>query len=364
MRKKVVIVFMIVSVFSILFSIENNTEHIKILEEVIFIASFLGLEVLFSLVKNKNGMIIMTEGSLLVSIIVLKLNFMIYFVPVLVSKVFKWHKIIYSILISIVIMTILGNVHYLDILIYIVIISLYLNEIAKRSRERVLFKEKNKDKREENHRIRKELHDLERYLEQNKIIAGLKERNFMAQKLHDHLGHRITSSLMQLEVTKETIDTDTEISKKYLNSAMENLRVGMDEIRKMLKGVKPKENLLGIENIKEQILKFQYSSRMKTSLKVQGDLEKISLNLWAVMEENLREALTNASKYSEGEEVIVSIFIYNKILRVEIRDDGKGSSFENVGLGLKGIKERTIMNKGRVEYFNDNGFVINTIFEI
>ncbi|MGL5649498.1 MAG: hypothetical protein ACRDDY_16785, partial [Clostridium sp.] len=180
MKKKVVIVFMIVSVFSILFSIENNTEHIKILEEVIFIASFLGLEVLFSLVKNKNRMIIVIEGAVLVFIVVLKLNFMIYFVPILISKVFKWSKIIYSIFISIIIMGILDNIHYLDISIYTVIISLYLNEIAKRSRERVLFKEKNKDKREENHRIRKELHDLERYLEQNKIIAGLKERNFMA----------------------------------------------------------------------------------------------------------------------------------------------------------------------------------------
>ncbi|MGL4848215.1 MAG: sensor histidine kinase [Clostridium sp.] len=364
MRKKVVIVFMIVSVFSILFSIENNIEKMKIFEEVVFIISFLGLEVLFSLLKNKNLMIGIIEVAILVSIVILKLNFMIYFVPVLISKVFKWRKIAYSILISIIIMAVLDNIHYLDISIYIVIISLYLNEIAKRSKERVLFKEKNKDRREENHRIRKELHDLERYLEQNKIIAGLKERNFMAQKLHDHLGHRITSSLMQLEVTKETIDKDTEISKKYLNGAMENLRVGMDEIRKMLKGVKPKEKLLGIENIREQIFKFQYSSRMKTSLKVQGDLEKISFNLWGVIEENLREALTNAAKYSEGKEVIVSIFIYNKILRVEIRDDGKGSDFESVGLGLNGIKERTIRNKGRVEYFNDNGFVINTVFEI
>ncbi|MGL4874807.1 MAG: hypothetical protein ACRC30_09185, partial [Clostridium sp.] len=196
MRKKVVIVFMIISVFSILFSIENNIEKMKIFEEVVFIISFLGLEVLFSLLKNKNGTIIVIEVAILVSIVILKLNFMIYFVPVLISKVFKWRKIAYSILISIIIMAVLDNIHYLDISIYIVIISLYLNEIAKRSKERVLFKEKNKDRREENHRIRKELHDLERYLEQNKIIAGLKERNFMAQKLHDHLGHRITSSLM------------------------------------------------------------------------------------------------------------------------------------------------------------------------
>lgn len=186
----------------------------------------------------------------------------------------------------------------------------------------------------------------------------------MAQKLHDHLGHRITSSLMQLEVTKETIDLDKEMSKKYLNTAMDNLRTGMDEIRKMLKGVKPREKVLGVEDIKEHILKFQYSSRIRTNLKIEGDLEKITIKLWIIIEENLKEALTNIAKYSEANLVTISILVYNKILRVEVRDNGKGSDFKTIGLGLKGIRERVERENGRVECFNDEGFVINMVFKI
>lgn len=364
MKKAIGILFIIMSFFSIIFLVDFNTELIKIIKDVTFIIFLLTIEVIFSLMKKRKNLISLLEICIIIMAVCLKITAIIYLLPIIIFRIFHKVNMLYSMCISIGILYLFKDIDYFNLIIYTIIVNLYLYEVKKGDIDKKILKEKNRSNREENYRMLEDINNLEQYLEQNALIASLKERNFMAQKLHDHLGHRITSSLMQLEVTKETIDSDKEMSKKYLNTAMENLRTGMDEIRKMLKGVKPREKVLGIEDIKEHILKFQYSSRIRTNLKTEGDLERINLKLWLIIEENLKEALTNIAKYSEANLVTISILVYNKILRVEVRDNGKGSEFKRVGLGLKGIRERVEGENGRLEYFNDNGFVINMVFKI
>lgn len=195
------------------------------------------------------------------------------------------------------------------------------------------------------------------------MLTSLKERNFISQKLHDKLGHRITSSLMQLEVTKETLNSNKELSEKYLESAMKNLRDGMEEIRMFLRNIKPKDKLITIEDIKEIVYKFQYVSGIKTVLNISGSIEKVNYDLLYVIEDNIQEALTNAGKYSNATEIKININIYNKVLRVEVRDNGNGCKKVKYGLGLEGIEKRLKPYKGRIDYYNDNGFVLNMIAE-
>lgn len=364
MKKATGILFIIMSFFSIIFLVDFNTELIKIIEDVTFIISILTIEVIFSLMKKGKIFISAVEICIIIITVFLEVKAIIYLLPIIIFRIFYKVNIFYSICISIGIVYLFKDIDYFNLIIYTIIVNLYLYEVKKGDIDKKILKEKNRSNREENYKMLEDINNLEQYLEQNVLITSLKERNFMAQKLHDHLGHRITSSLMQLEVTKETIDLDKEMSKKYLNTAMDNLRTGMDEIRKMLKGVKPREKVLGVEDIKEHILKFQYSSRIRTNLKIEGDLEKITIKLWIIIEENLKEALTNIAKYSEANLVTISILVYNKILRVEVRDNGKGSDFKTIGLGLKGIRERVERENGRVECFNDEGFVINMVFKI
>ena len=66
---------------------------------------------------------------------------------------------------------------------------------------------------------------------------------------------------------------------KYLLSAMENLRVGMEEIRTVLRNVKPKDRTITIENIKKLLLEFQYNSGIKTHFHLEGEVEKLGAKL-------------------------------------------------------------------------------------
>ncbi|PRR81851.1 sensor histidine kinase [Clostridium vincentii] len=288
-----------------------------------------------------------------------------FLLPVIIFKIVKNKMNVFSsIVITIGITAYLSQENFFYMAIFIIIINLYLYEVKKKYEENLETTAFNRGQRYESHLMENKVRNLDRYLEQNTIVTSLKERNFMAQKLHDHLGHRITSSLMQLEVTKETLGKNDELSKKYLTSAMENLREGMDEIREVLRYVKPRDKVMGIENIKEQLIKFEYSTGIRTTFNIDGDTNKLILKLWMVIQDNLNEALTNAAKYSNADRIKLSIFIYNKIARIEFRDNGNGYKILNKGLGLEGIDERIEMVGGRVEYYNDKGFVINMILNL
>ena len=245
--------------------------------------------------------------------------------------------------------------------IIIIITNLYLYEIKNKLNEEQKYKKLNKASNNSKIVMEKKIDELEKYLDQNNIITVLKERNFIAQKLHDHLGHRITSSIMQLEVTKEMIGNNDEIAKKYLDTAMGNLREGMEEIRDFLRQVKPGQSVIGIETIKELVLKFQYATGIETVFLCEGDTSAIRLMELKIIEENIKEVLTNAAKYSNATKITVSILVFNMFYRVEVRDNGSGAEKLSKGLGLRGIEERLEEINGRVEYYNDNGFVVNMV---
>lgn len=365
MNKNISMLIIIISAFGGLDVISSGYQDVDIIIRITCIIGISILELLNDFFKLNEKYINFIQ---LISILIFEsMGFceIIFLLPIIIFKIFRNKvTIFYNILINIGIISYLSRDDLLYMSIYIIIINLYLYELKKQHENDLELKEFNRGQRYESHLMEHKVRNLERYIEQNNVVISLKERNFMAQKLHDHLGHRITSSLMQLEVTKETLGKNNELANKYLLTAMENLREGMDEIRKILRNVKPRDRIIGIENIKEQLLKFEYSTGIKTALNIDGDINKIILKLWMVIEDNINEALTNAAKYSVASEIILSIFVYNKIARIEFRDNGNGYKNLNKGLGLRGIEERVQGLGGRVEYYNDNGFVMNMIFNL
>lgn len=365
MHKNISMLMIIMSVFGILDVIILGYQDVDVIIRITCIVGICILQLLNNFLEINEKIINFIQ---FLSILVL-MNFGFYeisfLLPIVIFNIIrnKIH-IVASIVINMGIIAYLFRENFFYMAIYIMIVNLYLYEVKKQYEDSLELNEFNRGQRYENRLMVHKVRNLERYLEQNNIVTSLKERNFISQKLHDHLGHRITSSLMQLEVTKETIGNNDEIAKKYLITAMNNLREGMDEIRGVLSNVKPRDKVMGIENIKEQLLKFEYSTNIKTNLNIEGDTNKLILKIWMVIQDNLNEALTNAVKYSMADEIKLSIFIYNKIARIEIRDNGNGYKNLNKGLGLRGIEERVQSLGGRVEYYNDNGFVINMIFNL
>lgn len=362
MNKKITTLFMVISL--LIMYLEIGYKEIILMNSIFIIALCI-----FQLLKNlfKVPFKIVTFIQIFILLISIKflsketfLLFPILFFELVKDKLSIEKEMIF---LSVIMITFLReNIAYL--IIYTVILTLYLYEIKEREEESKNLKDIKKDNRKEKFIMEEKVSNFNKYLEQNEVVISLRERNIMAQKLHDHLGHRITSSIMQLEVTKETLGKNNEISMKYLLSAMENLRVGMEEIRTVLRNVKPKDRTITIENIKKLLLEFQYNSGIKTHFHLEGEVEKLGVKRLIVIEENIKEALTNTLKYSKASQINVSILIYNKVARIEIKDNGQGSSNIKKGLGLIGMEERLEKINGNMRIDGSDGFTLNMILNL
>ena len=232
------------------------------------------IEVVKNILESNNR--IFTFLQLLISIVTIYYNFpiSIYLIPMYLFELIGF--IVASlafILINFGITYFLYKTNYFENIIYITIITFYLYKCSNQEKSIKELKFKNKNTREEVFKKQEDIKNLNKLLNQSEINMSLKERNLMSQKLHDHLGHRITSSIMQLEVTKEMLNSDMELSKKYLCSAMDNLRAGMEEIRDFLRKAKPNERVISIETIKKDIYEFQYRTKIKVNLNFEGDVQ-------------------------------------------------------------------------------------------
>ena len=362
MNKKITTLFMVISL--LIMYLEIGYKEIILMNSIFIIALCI-----FQLLKNlfKVPFKIVTIIQIFILLISIKflsketfLLFPILFFELVKDKLSIEKEMIF---LSVIMITFLReNIAYL--IIYTVILTLYLYEIKEREEESKNLKDIKKDNRKEKFIMEEKVSNFNKYLEQNKVVISLRERNIMAQKLHDHLGHRITSSIMQLEVTKETLGKNNEMSMKYLLSAMENLRVGMEEIRTVLRNVKPKDRIITIENIKKLLLEFQYNSGIKTHFHLEGEVEKLGVKRLIVIEENIKEALTNALKYSKASQIKVSILIYNKVARIEIKDTGQGCSNIKKGLGFIGMEERLEKINGKMKIDGSDGFTLNMILNL
>lgn len=247
---------------------------------------------------------------------------------------------------------------------YSLIAYLYLDSLYKREASEKDLKNNYKIEREENYKLMEKLAYMDNYRKHTNTMAQINERNYIAQSLHDKLGHSVTSSIMQLQVSKAMMDKDKNLSMEYLNSAIENLTEGMDDIRLVLRNLKPQEEIIGIESIKTLLSEFQNNSKIFTEIKVVGDITKIDSSYWIVIEDNLKEALTNAYKYSNATKVEMDIEVYNKFIRIDIKDNGIGSEKISKGLGLRGMEERIKSIDGTISFISSNGFSISMIIGV
>lgn len=316
---------------------------------------------------EKNNIIIslLEAGIILLSINVYNLKIGLYLVPMVVLNIIGYKLNVYlSVGIVIVISMFLnGKDEIINLVIYNFLVTMYLYNIESDYNSKQELKLLNKDLRESEGIMKKKMINLDKYLEQNVIITTLKERNYIAQKLHDKLGHRIAGSIMQLEVAKEIMDSDAQTSKDFLNNSINNLREGMEEIRDFLHNVKPEEKIISLEDLNEIIVKFQCVSGISCRFNVEGEINRLPSMIIEVFKDNIKEALTNAAKYSKATKIEINLYIYNKIARLEIRDNGIGATLnkENMGIGLKGMIERAKVINGNIDFYNDNGFVISML---
>ncbi len=191
-------------------------------------------------------------------------------------------------------------------------------------------------------------------------ITEVKERNRIARDIHDNVGHSIAGILMQLQATQKLRGRDDAKSDELLKSSIEGLANTLVVLRETVHNLKPRESL-GVEYIKVVIESFMYCP---VDFSHSGNFDILSPDHIEIIHTNIKEALTNVSKYSKASKAEVKLDIYDKFARLYIRDNGIGCTHIKEGLGLSGMKERISNIGGSISISSYNGFLIVCILPI
>ncbi len=218
--------------------------------------------------------------------------------------------------------------------------------------------------RDRNEELNSRLDAGSEYETQVRYLSQLEERNSLAQKIHDRVGHTLAGSIIQLEAAGMIIEKDRTKAADIISTVTCNLKEGMESIRSALRNIKPAPEQLGVNRLKLILEEFTLAHSIRTHLSYHGSLDAITHLQWKIIMDNVQEALTNALKYSGATEINIKLEVLNRLIKAEVRDNGKGAIAYKKGMGFAGMEERTESAGGKLILDGFSGFSVITLLPV
>ena len=209
--------------------------------------------------------------------------------------------------------------------------------------EESYLKQKNKQNHEE--LIRKQDYEIH--------AATLAERNRIAREIHDHVGHMLSRSILQLgailAINKdEKLDAPLRGLKDSLDTAMNNIRESVHDL---------KDDSLDLEYMVNEIIEEFNTLEIELDYDMGAHLSKELKYCFIAI---VKEALTNTVKHSDGNRVSIVMREHPALYQMLIEDNGscKKTNEDKTGIGLENMRERIGAFGGNIRFSNTNGFKI------
>lgn len=185
-------------------------------------------------------------------------------------------------------------------------------------------------------------------------LAEIKERNRIAREIHDSLGHNLTGILLQLQAAAKLLDRDEERARQLLQKSVTGLAESVDLLRDTVHNIRPREEL-GLKYFQKVVDNFHFCP---VEFQHSGDPSVLSPGHSQLISTLIKEALTNASRYSQATKVTINLEVRKNIVRLHIRDNGMGCEKIQEGMGISGMKERVRNAGGTITINSHDGFMI------
>jgi two-component system sensor histidine kinase DesK len=193
-----------------------------------------------------------------------------------------------------------------------------------------------------NRRLRKANEEIEH-------LAKVAERERIARDLHDVLGHTLSVITLKSELAGKLMDHDPERAGKEIREVSEISRQALSEVRDAIRGYRAKGLVAELAQAK--------STLETAGLTVQCDAAttvKLPAMQESVLSLAVREGVTNVVRHAQARTCRLRIEQVNGSCRLEIYDDGRGSS-NGEGNGLRGMRERVEMLGGTLDRSTSSG---------
>ncbi len=194
-----------------------------------------------------------------------------------------------------------------------------------------------------------------------KKLSIEKERNRIAQEIHDSAGHTFTmiSSIAKILQSKGIREDE---AAAYLKEIDGLSRSGVTQLRCSINNLRDDEFMTSVTAAVKSVLGAVRG--IETDLCIQGNEDDRYAFCIREVYDNCRETITNAMRYSGADRIDVIIKFQPENLELFILDNGKGCAAINENNGLRGIRERTESLGGTVRFTSVDGEGFTTIIKI
>jgi signal transduction histidine kinase len=193
-------------------------------------------------------------------------------------------------------------------------------------------------------------------------LATIRERNRLAREIHDSLGHYLTTVNMQLEAARAVMESEPAKALDALQKAQALTREGLADVRRSVASLRASP---GAERpLPEALAELVADSRtsgLSTELTITGSPRDVSQAAQLTLYRAVQEALTNVRKHAQASRAQLGLdYAAAGLVRLTLRDDGRGASAVEGGFGLLGIRERVHLLGGEVVITTSpgNGFAL------
>ena len=233
------------------------------------------------------------------------------------------------------------NLLFATLIILIALLLLVYSNLKSFKRKKLLAKQQYTIKTQKLEKLLKEqeLNGIDAIID-----AQEKERDRIANDLHDNLGSKMATLKLYIEEISN-IKNHKGNEKKLL---LKKLRELTDNTYKSIRTIAHKKNFGTLINKglipSIQSIANQVSSSHKLSVKVINvNVNKhISNTIEIQIFRIIQELLTNCIKHANATEVIIQFSEYEQVLNIVVEDNGKGFDLDKIsyGFGLKNAKKR------------------------
>lgn len=190
--------------------------------------------------------------------------------------------------------------------------------------------------------------------ENQRLHLLAKERDRIAQALHDDLGQSFSLLALKAEVAQKLLKKDPLKAQLQIEQIADEARADLELVRQIVHDLKYETLAQVLYQANEKLI------QAKIILIVEND-DNVALwkqEVQQVVAAVINEAVTNAIRYSRANIFKVIFKEDGTNYHVVIRDNGIGFAAKQISFGLSGIKQRVTGLGGHATFTTENGAVI------
>ena len=179
-----------------------------------------------------------------------------------------------------------------------------------------------------------------------RIVAAADEaRRRIERDLHDGAQQRLVTLALRLRAAQAAASEGTDALVARLDEVADGLEAALEELREIARGIHPAVLARGGLRPALRALARRCPVPVDLRVRVAGRLpDPVEIAAYYVV----AEALTNAARHAGATAAQIEVAAEATMLRVSVRDDGRGGADVDFGSGLTGLRDRVEALRGQV----------------